>query len=91
MSIRKKDSFNLNNNSLNNLCNIEEILLGHLIESLDIFAIYKAQKKLNPLRLSFLKDLNNAQFISLFLQGIEYAKCKFKFENLINLKQILKK
>ena len=91
ISVRRKGAFNFNNNSLNDLCNVEEIVLRNLIQTLDIFIFGKAQKKLNPLRHSFPKELNYEQFISLFLQGIEYAKCKFKFENLINLKQILKK
>ena len=91
ISFRRKGVFNLNNKSLNGLSNAEEIVLRNLIQNLDIFSIGKAQKKVNLLRHNFPKELNYEQFISLFLQGIEYAKCKFKFENLINLKQILNK
>ena len=89
--IRRKGAFNLNNNSLNSHDTLEENLLRQLIKSLDTFTIGKAKKKINPLKLKFSTDLNDEQFISLFSEGLEYAKSKFKFANLINLKQILNK
>ena len=81
----------MNNNSLNNPITGEENLLRQLIKSLDIFTIGTIKKKLNPLKLKFPSELNDEQFTSLFLEGIKYAKDKFKFENLINLRQILNK
>ena len=93
-SIRRRIYFNLENTSLDipNSQLSKENIISKLILSLDAFTIeLNAKKKSTPLKHKFPEELNNEQFTSLFLKGIEYAKSKFKFENLKNIKIILNK
>lgn len=67
--------------------------IGQIIQSLDTLSISSEQKIQNPraIKLNFPSDLNDQQFIELFIKGIKYCKNKFKINNLINLKIILNK
>ena len=93
-SMRRRGNSNLKNNSLNNPNSQEskENIIREIIQSLDTLNIdLNIKTKFTPLKHKFPEELNNEQFISLFLKGIEYAKNKYKFENLKNIKIILNK
>jgi hypothetical protein len=92
--MRRRGNLNLKNNSLNkpNSQESKENIIREIIQSLDTLNIdLNIKTKFTPLKHKFPEELNNEQFISLFLKGIEYAKNKYKFENLKNIKIILNK
>ena len=85
--LNKDNSLHWPNNSQLSIDNS----LNQLIQSLDAFTIDLSPKNINPIKLEFQKEINDEEFTLLVLNGIEYAKEKFKFDNLKNLKKILNK
>lgn len=92
--IRRREILNIDNLPLNGpntyQLSIEE-LLNQLIQSLDSFTIDLSTIEKTPIKLEFPKEINDDEFTLLILKGIEYAKEKFKFKNLKNLKKFVNK